>query len=208
MRLATPTLGNPGPVPVNCRATYPSKCRLPAWWNNYLLVVFDWLWGSLDYYFFLVFSIHTVLRKNRELDEPAWFDLTICCSPCNRVVLLTSSGSSSQVGGKETWHLCSRLWRPSFLWLIYRAEEGMAPLTHLDSLLHYLVLWNTDLMSQCLSDSGCSKDQENYDWTTAELISETFIEVTSTAHSLYRKSVQTCRWYTKDTNKMCKLPLF
>ena len=30
-------------------------------------------------------------------------------------------------------------------------------------------------MSQGLSGSGCSKDQENYDWTTAELISELFI---------------------------------
>ena len=49
-------------------------------------------------------------------------------------------------------------------------------------------------MSQCLSGSGCSKDQENYDWTTAELISQLFIEVTSTAHSLYRNSVQMCRW--------------
>ena len=30
-------------------------------------------------------------------------------------------------------------------------------------------------MSQCLSGSGCSKDQENYDWTTAGLNSELFI---------------------------------
>ena len=65
-------------------------------------------------------------------------------------------------------------------------------------------------MSQCLSGSGCSKDQENYDWTTAELISQLFIEVTSTAHSLYRNSAQTCRWFykNKDTNKVYKLPLF
>ena len=55
-------------------------------------------------------------------------------------------------------------------------------------------LW---VMSQCLSGSGCSKDQENYDWTTAELISQLFTEVTSTEHSLYRNSVQTCRWFTK-----------
>ena len=52
-------------------------------------------------------------------------------------------------------------------------------------------------MSQCLLGSGCSKDQENYDRTTAELISQLFIEVTSTAHSLYRNSVQTCRRFTK-----------
>ena len=36
-------------------------------------------------------------------------------------------------------------------------------------------------MSQCLSGSGCSKDQENYDWTTAGLNSELLIEVTLTA---------------------------
>ena len=30
-------------------------------------------------------------------------------------------------------------------------------------------------MSQCHTGSGCSKDQENYDWTTAELISTLFI---------------------------------
>ena len=58
-------------------------------------------------------------------------------------------------------------------------------------------LYKFRIMSQCLSGSGCSKDQENYDWTTAELISQLFIEVTSTAHSLYRNSVQTCRWFTK-----------
>ena len=63
-------------------------------------------------------------------------------------------------------------------------------------------------MSQYLSGSGCLKDQENYDWTTAGLNSELFIEVTSTAHSLYRNSIQTCRRYTKDTNKVYKLPLF
>ena len=33
----------------------------------------------------------------------------------------------------------------------------------------------TFTMSQCLSGSGCSKDQENYDWTTAMLSSITFI---------------------------------
>ena len=64
------------------------------------------------------------------------------------------------------------------------------------------------VMSQCLSGSGGSKDQENNDWTTADLNSELFIEVTSIAHSLYRNSVQMCRWYTKDTNKVYKLPLF
>ena len=63
-------------------------------------------------------------------------------------------------------------------------------------------------MSQYLSGSGCLKDQENYDWTTAGLNSELFIEVTLTAHSLYRNSIQTCRRYTKDTNKVYKLPLF
>ena len=52
-------------------------------------------------------------------------------------------------------------------------------------------------LSQCLSGSGCSKDQESYNWTTAELISQLFIEVTSTAHSLYRNSVQMCKWFTK-----------
>ena len=60
-------------------------------------------------------------------------------------------------------------------------------------------------MSQCLSGSGCSKDQENYDWTTAGLISELFIVVTSIAHSLYNESIQT---WEKDTNKMYRLPLF
>ena len=32
-----------------------------------------------------------------------------------------------------------------------------------------------NFVSQCLSGSECSKDQENYDWTTAGLISELFI---------------------------------
>ena len=32
-----------------------------------------------------------------------------------------------------------------------------------------------ELLSQCLLGSGCLKDQENYDWTTAELISQLFI---------------------------------
>ena len=31
------------------------------------------------------------------------------------------------------------------------------------------------LLSQCLSGSGCSNDQENYNWTTAGLNSELFI---------------------------------
>ena len=33
------------------------------------------------------------------------------------------------------------------------------------------------LMSQCLSGSGCSKDQENYNWTTADLTSNMFINI-------------------------------
>ena len=54
-------------------------------------------------------------------------------------------------------------------------------------------------MSHCLLGSGCSKDQENYVWTTAGLISELFIVVTSIAHSLYNESIQ---MWEKDTNKM------
>ena len=44
-----------------------------------------------------------------------------------------SSGSSGRVrGGRETWNLCSRLWRPSFLWLIFTGPGGgrMAPRPH------------------------------------------------------------------------------
>ena len=42
----------------------------------------------------------------------------------------SSSGSSGRVrGGRETWNLCSRLWQPSFLWLIFTGPGGiMAPL--------------------------------------------------------------------------------
>ena len=64
-------------------------------------------------------------------------------------------------------------------------------------------------MSQGLSGSGCSKNQENYDWTTAMLL---LLIVTSNAHRFYIESVQMCRHmnyqYIWDTNKVYKLPLF
>ena len=48
-----------------------------------------------------------------------------------------SIGSSSWVGGgQETWNLCGRLWRPSFLWLVFTGPGGaMAPSQPLDMLL-------------------------------------------------------------------------
>ena len=63
-------------------------------------------------------------------------------------------------------------------------------------------------MSQCLAGSGCSKDQENYDWTTTELILQLFMEVTSTAHSCTGIQFKWVDDIQKDTNKVYKLPLF
>ena len=42
-----------------------------------------------------------------------------------RVEKTFSNGSSNRVrGGRETWNLCGRLWRPSFLWPIFTGPGG------------------------------------------------------------------------------------
>ena len=59
--------------------------------------------------------------------------------------IIYSSGSSGRVrGGRETWNLCSCLWRPSFLWLIFTGPVAdMAPSPTLDPPLIYSVLFPT-----------------------------------------------------------------
>ena len=61
----------------------------------------------------------------------------------------------------------------------------------------------SSIMSQCLSGSGCSKDQENYNLTTAGLNSELFIN----NHFNCTQFVQEIN-AKGDTNKVYKLPLF
>ena len=64
-------------------------------------------------------------------------------------------------------------------------------------------------MSQCLSGSGCSKDQENYDWTTAGLNSEYLLkslQLHTVCTGIQFKRVDDIQ--KKDTNKVYKLPLF
>ena len=73
---------------------------------------------------------------------------------------------------------------------------------HTQHRMHFR-LWSSVSMSQCLLGSACLKDQENYDWTTAELISELFIKVKVKVQTVCRNSVQRCRWYTKKTLIRC-----
>ena len=87
---------------------------------------YDWVWPRTQI---------QCLRKYC----PSQFPLcNVECSPrIIRCIGKCSSGSSDWVGGgRETWNLCGRLRRPSFLWPIFTGPGGQPPL---DLLLKCLV---------------------------------------------------------------------
>ena len=60
--------------------------------------------------------------------KPSPHKIGACWSNVRAAMDPNSSGSSGRVReGRETWNLCGRLWRPSFLWLIFTGPVGACP---------------------------------------------------------------------------------
>ena len=97
----------------------PSALFCSIWCWCYMLS-FMWDWYSLNISLIEISIFHQIAHF-----LCFWGSLTVGSEILHRNI---SSGSSGRVrgGGRETWNLCGRLWRPSFLWPIFTGPGGGA----------------------------------------------------------------------------------